>query len=407
MVLEYLTFRQRVNACLVSKSWAKFIRSIPELWQHLDLSQGRRRVRTAFISRAINAGRTKLTQATLNNVFDFEKSLDALVRNCRIEELRLLDAGVQSDSLRQSLSRARHLRKLCFDAGTQIGRNTWDAILQLLANQLESLEYKSVQPSLRVGMGAVPLSKLQNLRLEVVSLHPAFYSTIGQMTPELRCLQIRETSPMQRFIRVPIGRLPRLESFDLNVLCSIHLDLGTTVPPLSILRLATNSSVSVSFDGARSPGLPALRELALRLPFARGLHPSIDMLARLKDSSTGNKLLEKMIVRFPLEDTDVTACEFFSYPRLRALKYLEVGGGDDVAGIVVLHLPLLETVDMSESEITGVGVKALAGLPNVRRLVLNNCRLLGRDAVCWARSQGIEIESKPASVETGGKKVRY
>lgn len=54
IILEHLTFRQRMNACLVSKQWAKFIRSCPDLWRHLDLSNSRKKVKNAFISRAVS-----------------------------------------------------------------------------------------------------------------------------------------------------------------------------------------------------------------------------------------------------------------------------------------------------------------------------------------------------------------
>lgn len=54
IILQHLTFKQRMNACLVSKQWTKFIRSCPDLWSHLDLSNPRRKVKNAFVSRAVS-----------------------------------------------------------------------------------------------------------------------------------------------------------------------------------------------------------------------------------------------------------------------------------------------------------------------------------------------------------------
>ena len=66
-ILGYLNFRQLIKTSLVSKEWAQFIRRTPNLWGHLDLTLARRKVKNAFVSRAINTGRSKLKTATLNH----------------------------------------------------------------------------------------------------------------------------------------------------------------------------------------------------------------------------------------------------------------------------------------------------------------------------------------------------
>jgi F-box/TPR repeat protein Pof3 len=86
-ILLYLTFPQRINACRVSKGWAQFIRSVPTLWSHLDLSGAKKKVRPAFVSRAINVGREKITRATLSQMYDSDKALRAIFKYCPIEEL--------------------------------------------------------------------------------------------------------------------------------------------------------------------------------------------------------------------------------------------------------------------------------------------------------------------------------
>ena len=117
IVLEYLSFRQRVNACMVTKQWARFIQSIPNLWTHLNLTGARKKVSNKFVSKAINVAENKLTAATLNNLYDFDRALKALIRTCPLEELTLLKCGLQGQPLTDELSQAKCLKRLTLGNG--------------------------------------------------------------------------------------------------------------------------------------------------------------------------------------------------------------------------------------------------------------------------------------------------
>jgi F-box/TPR repeat protein Pof3 len=43
----------------------------------------------------------------------------------------------------------------------------------------------------------------------------------------------------------------------------------------------------------------------------------------------------------------------------------------------------------------------------LKKLVVNDCRYLGLDAVHWARNQGVKVEYRSTDAMTGGKKLRY
>lgn len=136
-VLQYLSFRQLIKSCLVSKGWTDFIRSCPDLWSHLDLGGARRKVKNSFISRAINTARSKLRNATLDNLFDFDKALTAVVRNCPLEELKLLRTGRQGQNLALILQHAKMLKSLDIQEATDVGDNTLAEILLSGAARLE------------------------------------------------------------------------------------------------------------------------------------------------------------------------------------------------------------------------------------------------------------------------------
>jgi F-box/TPR repeat protein Pof3 len=75
---------------------------------------------------------------------------------------------------------------------------------------------------------------------------------------------------------------------------------------------------------------------------------------------------------------------------------------------VATYLPLLQSLDVSGTDVTGAGIKdAVSRLPGLKKLVVNDCRYLGLDAVHWARNQGVKVEYRSTDSMTGGKKLRY
>lgn len=145
-VLEFLSFKQLINSCRVSKQWMQFIRSAPNLWWHLDLTRTRKKTKTAFISRAINVGRAKITKVTLNKLFDCDKALAQLIRNCTIEEVTLLETGLRSDGLAATLACAHSLKSLHIGAGTELTMKTMPQITQQACRTLEILRCDDLNP---------------------------------------------------------------------------------------------------------------------------------------------------------------------------------------------------------------------------------------------------------------------
>jgi hypothetical protein len=112
-----------------------------------------------------------------------------------------------------------------------------------------------------------------------------------------------------------------------------------------------------------------------------------------------------------LSSTSDLLRECFKRPRLVALQQLDlqqtIGCDDTVMGIVGECLPELRFLNVSETDITGVGVKQVVQRGQLQKLIANDCRNLGQDAVVWARAQGVQVEHKTTNVLAGGRKVRY
>ncbi|RMY31425.1 hypothetical protein D0866_07303 [Hortaea werneckii] len=350
LILDYLSFQQRIAISRVSKQWSGFIRSSPNLWQHLDLSNPKRKVKTAFISKAINTARQKLTSATLSSLHDFDKVLHALLRHCPIEHLTLCDTGLQSQNLVEALKKNKHLKSLRLDRGTEIGPTTLAQVIQVCASTLETFQCTLARNEEFVGIWT-KCERLSTLKVTLTGdasrsrpgnaaanapvapgLGGALLPNLHEFTPNLQSLTIHDKKPRSQLHSV----------LDLRNLGGLErLDLELPIESAHQLMLP-----------------PTLVHLRLEHLLEFGLRPS-------------------------------SVCD------------------DSITDVITEKLPSLHTVDLSGTDVTGVGVKKLLRNSNLKNLVVNDCRYLGSDAVAWAREHGVKVAYKMSSSETGGKKVRY
>lgn len=424
-VLEYLTFQQRINACLVSKQWAQFIRSTPNLWQHLDLSGARRKVRSAFVSRAINTARQKLTAATLSMLHDFDKSLVALIRHCPLDELVLLETGLQSQNLVEALGRAKHLRTLHLAHGTEIGSTALAQLVQTCAGTLQDLRCSLARGQAFTGLRTL-CPHLETLSITFgPSLHGrALFPTLPEFAPNLRSLTIHAPNVTGNIGgAVDLSKLQNLQSLNLKMqVSSAHLlSLPSSLTSLS-LAITTPLQAFFANHGVSSDittfDLPLLQELSTDIR-ATSVNGIVNVLATRGAVEAQGALDNRMVTPSKLQKLSIRSATMataalstlLSDPRLDHLLHftLQPTGPftDEDVHVIAERLPKLQTLDVSGTDITGVGVKDLVQRGHVKYLVLHNCRMLGTDAVEWARSRGVRVDYCMTNGESGGKKLRY
>ena len=98
-------------------------------------------------------------------------------------------------------------------------------------------------------------------------------------------------------------------------------------------------------------------------------------------------------------------------PQLRSLKNLSLSAlhvNDDLVSDIPTYLPNIQRLDMSLTQITGVGVKALVvGLKGTLQwLCLDECRYVSVDAVEYARREGVAVKFGFPDNLRNGKRVR-
>lgn len=415
-ILDYLSFRQRMNACLVSKQWTQFIRSIPNQWRHLDLSGARRKVRSAFVSRVINVARSKMSAATLSNLYDFDKTLVALIKHCPLTDLTLLECGLQSENLTTMLRPAKALRSLKIDEGSHLNSHELLRLTSALSDRLEILEC-SITGRQAPTAYHVRCEKLTSLTihfddscnhsrffhnipdhfpsLEMLSVHQDRGVIAGVPTYDLRpCEKLRHLDFDVKGLGLQQLRIPRsLTCFKLNTQCS------AAIPPFHLpllndlmVRGATSLREVEYLLGAHSaPGFPeATHEPVLAQP------TKLHRLTITTGSCTGGEDAEQL----------------FCHPRLKSLTDLRLGwcsGIDDrvVETIVSAKLEKLDHVGLLGAGVTGVGVKQLVSSLNLKTLDLSQCRSVSPDAVEWARAKGVIVKYWISDDTAGGRKLRY
>ncbi|KAK3067858.1 hypothetical protein LTR53_015003 [Teratosphaeriaceae sp. CCFEE 6253] len=413
LVLQHLSFQQRINACRVSKQWAEFIRSVSNLWQHLDLTHARRKVRTSFISRAINTGRRKLTKATLNNLCDLEKTLAALVRHCPLDDLTLLGTGLQSRSLADLLRNAAGLKVLRFGDGTEIGEQTWRQLLEELSSSLESLE--CLLPRSRgLQVPGVSCERMTTLSISVGVFSDAarFFAEVATFMPNLRSLTARECAQergFHSFVATDLSALNKLQCLDLHIQL-YGIDIIKLPASLQVLRLGARRSTFAPDPLLKTFHLPLLTELSLDVPNSAELLPLVLGTAAMAEQVPAPHLsqLETLKISTSLEPSDLQS--ILNQARLRHLKHFTLRCWPGVLDQMMVNLKSLlelETVDISGTSVTGVEIKLLVGLPNLKQIVLGECPSVSSDAILWARSRGVLMVDRRKSGNDGGRRVRY
>lgn len=420
-ILGYLNFRQLMKTSLVSKEWAQFIRRTPNLWCHLDLTRANRKVKNAFISRAINTGRSKLTTATLNNLFEFDKALGALVRTCPLEEINLLNTGLLTNEIVGMLKPVKNLRILRVYKGTTLSSRALTDILKNASPALETFFCEDMCVHARpqtFNISGCDFPKMQKLDLTWSSGSPAILSVIQSLPnmPNLRELKLHQISNKSRTVcpSVDLSRLTQLSTLDLliDVTSANHIILPSTIRSLAIGTWSPRHARFFSDDPDFEPlrwFLPLLEEFKLctaEVPFddfelalITGVLPDTQKPARLHSLSMAASDVRGRLTKDTL-----------SHPRLAELKHLSLecchGVDDSHLSIIATILPKLQSLNVSGTEVTGAGIKDVIN-NGLKKLIANNCRFIGLDAIQWARTQGVQVENRNTDPTTGGKKLRY
>ncbi|KAI5211919.1 hypothetical protein AUEXF2481DRAFT_26792 [Aureobasidium subglaciale EXF-2481] len=429
MILSYLNFRQTVYCTRVSKQWNVFINSLPGLWMNLDFSEARRHVRSAFLSRCINTSRRKVISATLKRVNDLEKVIKALAQSCpEFHSLRIVDGGLQGESLTHNLKSATKLKKLTLGASASVSSMTLPGLL-LGCENLEELECRAIVPgSLNIHWkGEFPklrrLKLIRNFQSPNRSMHTLRIGTLLALTPNLQSLSLNDWATPYDILslRESASRLVELDMTSDVSSGPVPFPFRNLPQSLRVLRLDLDRPLSsVVLLSPKDFFLPNLEELVCcGTDIASLLLSDPELISNYPDPIDNMFLKHSNMSKLRTLHVQCTGAaqpvtSILALPRLERVRSLRLthnsSVNDEVANHIATNMKQLRDIDLSSTMITGACVRALVeGLKStLKTLKFVNVWHCSPDAPEWAREQGIRVHySQNADTKPKGRKIRF
>ncbi|QIX00453.1 hypothetical protein AMS68_005970 [Peltaster fructicola] len=416
-ILEQLDFRQRMNVCSVSKAWNGFVKSVPELWEHLDFSRAqphmRYRVKHAFVTRAINTARKKIRRATLNNMAKTEDAIELLVQHCPLESLTLLAVPRFQSNFAQILQPACHLKSLHFAMDEEQPFSMVRFIFETLGGQLEDFSCRmTATATLQRLTNELRLTKLKTLNIICQTID----SDVWKRLPALQSLKLH--SPVSAMFApldvYDVQHLTQLQHLDISCgqLQFCCMKLPSTLRTLKVACKRLRGDDLAAYLGTPWPCLTlrALEELDLTMFFNTTLDVVLQSLTGDAKMISGLRrlTLRPMVLPDALQEFD----DFCAHPALKDLEHIGLPHAigsivmDDYIDVIVKKFPSLTSLDMTSTDVTGVGVQSALRSPRLKELTLDDCPKLGLDAVQWARSKGVRIVNRKVEALGHERRIR-
>lgn len=425
-ILNRLDFRDRTAIMRTSKQWRSFIRSEPNLWSHLDFSKARRKkVRTSFVSMAVNTAGRKIRQATITSKnYDVEKVLAALARQTGLEKLVLPDIGRFDQGCVDALKYARHLNHIVIGNEVEITRSALQLFFDQFTPQLNHVELDlastrgpgqrvtkipdfNISGLLTLHLRAIwalpepllePLAAASSLQSLSICISEMDQSSGYHNKIDLRhCTQLRRLCLWFFHLRLKdIQCPPSIET----------LKLGTTWPGLAFAD-------DNHFEGNRAPyrfDLPLLRELELSLP--RWPLSYVLNLLDQRPTETADSIrtivpLRSLTLHEPIDPTNSEHIpwrapfdrDMRENARLADLEHLAVLAPSNLPDADLIDFfkcaPKLRSLDTGRSQFSGIIIKQLVQMGRLKDLRVGPSPELPRDAIEWARGQGVQVHVTP------------
>lgn len=391
----------------VSKTWSQLITSMPGLWSDLDFSTAKKPVTLGAIRKYIEQGNGTTSRVILDR---FGSSAGKIPRyiatRCRwLKDLRI-SGGLIGASIVEAVPCISSLKTLIVSGACQI---SCDVASQLLSRSLnlERAEFEiAIQVKYRPVSWKVDMPKLRTLKLD--TSHPQNYfalPTLIDRIPNIHTLSVQGwivvnwSTPQV----IDFSKLHQLQDLDIS---RITMDTPLNFPPTLRSFLLTKCLIL----------FPGINFAVLNLPHMMRL--SLAEWDKLSLSELQTWLIPN---KGKLTYLDIGGCVSLSNANIKEIitqNYLEgieelvlksCNIDDEIAILMASNLPRLRKLNVANSKITGVGVKALlVGLKGkLQHLCLDGCYSTNIDAVNLARGMGVKVAYGFPDKLKGGRRIRH
>ena len=388
----------------VSKTWSQLLTSMPGLWSDLDFSTAKKPVTLRAVREYVKWGNGAHTRIILDRFgSSVEKISRYIATRCRrLKDLRL-SGGLIGTSMLEAVPCISSLKTLIISEPCQM---SCDVASQLLACSL-NLERAEFQIDSHAKNGLV--------RWEVDM-------------PNLRTLKL-DTSYQNNLLALPtlLNRIPNVHTLSVQGWL-VPSSLTAQAIDFSKLHQLQNLDISRLFMCLPLHFPSSLRSfVAKECHFPTSSFADLDLPHLIRLSFAGQhglSLSELQACLIPnkgkLTHLDIRGCVGLSNANIKqiiTLNYLEAvedlvlnscNVDDEIAILLARNLPRLQKLDVTNSRITGVGIKALVvGLQGkLEHLCLNGCSSTNIDAVRLAREMGVKVAYGFPNPLRGGRRIR-
>ena len=395
-IISYLQFKDIVKLQLVSKTWRDCLRALPSAWEVLDFLQAVKPPSFVTFKTYVMNSKLKCRSITFHRSKNVNQRMLLYVMPACIylQELHLQE-GIVNITTAEIISKGEKLTKLTLGEDCNVTQKTAFQLFTYLPN-LEHVEFRSV-------------SNIENSRF-IPSLRPKI-RTLVYKGPPRRMPQFADLIDLQlqKLIReIPNVRILRLDNLFARSTDAERLDFSQLgeLRELSLRRVLTRCAPPILppnlhtlnldenewlYDLLRLDQLP---QTLFRLRNVSAVHAVVSMqVTRYLFGHPGSvRYLDMRSAQWPFEAFRAAVLEGL----LSGLEELYVGQTDfqdEWIKLLVSSCPRLRRLDMHATLVTGIGVKALVTSlkGTIEWLGLDLCNRTSKDAVEWARSQGITV----------------
>ncbi|KAI5785946.1 hypothetical protein EDC01DRAFT_198004 [Geopyxis carbonaria] len=409
MIFKYVPFRSLMLLQRVNRSWRQFLTSYHRTYTALDFSAATKPVSKHTIKTYLKRSRGLVKFLFLRKMaFSDSETLVYIISRCKmLEDMVISNCHFLSSGIVQLPKIAKNLKNL--DLGCAADMGVAINILQN-AQSLEGLQCHNLEITQRSYVNEkLEAVNLKRLKLAWTvgssSVHFSLFTTLLDFLLQLEELEL---------IKVPDGLLHGAEDFtSLTKLQKLVLRETTMnqypALPSCLIHLDISNNSQMRFDRSRVLQSP-LDQLEVFGIESNPWITEVELIDIIGPSSRTKSLITLKFGMCPRIDT--TSLSWLTESGLAdCLLNLSVHGnssfGDEISKeLGALHR--LESLDASYTKLSGIGVINLIcqGSSNLVWLGLDMCENVGKDAVEYARTKGINISHK-LGVFKGGKKVRY
>ena len=389
----------------VSKTWSKLLTSIPGLWSDLDFSTAKKPVTLGAVRKYIKRGNGTTTRVNLNRFgSNAEKIPRYVATRCRLLRDLRISGGLIGASIREAVPLISSLKTLIISEACQM---SCDVVNQLLSHSLnlERAEFHiDTLAKISPVSWEVDMPKLRTLKLDTSYSESLFaLPTLLNRIPNIHTLSVQGwlvTTNSLTTKAIDFSKLHQLQNLDISRLCMmLPLKFPST---LRSFVLTNGDFPRIDFADLNLPHM-------IRLSLAGWNQLSLSELQACLIPNKGK-----------LTHLDIGGCVDLSNANIKEIitqNYLEgvedlvlksCNVDDEIAILIARNLPRLQKLNVANSKITGVGVKALVvGLKGkLEHLCLDGCYSTNIDAVKLARGMGVKVAYGFPNPSRGGRRIR-